>query len=167
MPSNWLNVPHFLQELEYSCVAACARMVLAHYGDVRTEADLRRLLDTQPTGTRAGNLMRLSGVAFETQLRASNLLEMQKVLADNQPTILFLKTGSLGYWSMDIFHTAVLVGIDDQTVALNDPYFATAPQTTSLQSLEKGMGPNRAVHGSCATASNSANKMLRSPVTSK
>ena len=45
MPSGWLNVPHFRQEHEYSCVAACARMVLAHHGDVRTEADLRTLLD--------------------------------------------------------------------------------------------------------------------------
>jgi hypothetical protein len=65
MPSNSLNVPHFPQELDSSCVAACVRMVLAHYGDVRSEADLRMLLDTQPTGTRAGNVMRLSGSAFE------------------------------------------------------------------------------------------------------
>jgi hypothetical protein len=27
--------------------AACARMVLAHYGDVRSEADLRSLLGTR------------------------------------------------------------------------------------------------------------------------
>ena len=43
MPSGWLSVPHFQQELEYSCVAACARMVLAYYGDVRSEAELRLL----------------------------------------------------------------------------------------------------------------------------
>ena len=29
MPSGWLSVPHFQQELEYSCVAACVRIVLA------------------------------------------------------------------------------------------------------------------------------------------
>src|SRR6266849_2730875 len=92
MPSSWLNVPHFQQELEYSCVAACLRMVLAHYGDIRTEAELRLLLDTQPTGTRAGNLMRLSGSAFEVYLRPSNLIELQKVLADNHPAIVFLCT---------------------------------------------------------------------------
>jgi hypothetical protein len=57
MPSSWLSVPHFQQEHEYSCVAACARMVLAHFGDIRTESELRSLLDTQPTGTRAGNLL--------------------------------------------------------------------------------------------------------------
>ena len=39
MSGSWLNVPHFQQEFEYSCVAACARMVLTHYGDVRTEAE--------------------------------------------------------------------------------------------------------------------------------
>src|SRR5947209_2124192 len=40
MPSGWLNVPHFRQEHEYSCVAACVRMVLAHFGQGRTEAEL-------------------------------------------------------------------------------------------------------------------------------
>jgi ABC-type bacteriocin/lantibiotic exporter with double-glycine peptidase domain len=137
MPSSWLNVPHFQQELEYSCVAACARMVLAHYGDVRTEAELRSLLDTRPTGTRAGNLMRLSGAAFAVFLRPSNVVELQQALAATQPPIVFLKTGLLEYWSMDIFHTAVLLGLDGVTAALNDPYFATAPQTTSLPSFAK------------------------------
>ena len=38
---------------------------------------------------------------------------------------------------MDIFHTAVLIGLDAMTAALDDPYFAAAPQLTSLQSFEK------------------------------
>jgi hypothetical protein len=112
-------------------------MVLAHYGDVRTEAELRTLLDTQPTGTPARNVMRISGPDFEVYLRPSNLLELQQVLAAGQPPIVFLQTGALEYWKTDIFHTAVLVGVDAVTVALNDPYFATAPQTTSLQTFEK------------------------------
>jgi hypothetical protein len=112
-------------------------MVLAYYGDVRSEADLRTLLDTQATGTRAGNMMRLSGPAFEVYLRSSNLAELRSLLADNQPAIVFLQTGALEYWSMDIFHTAVLIGLDAMTVALDDPYFAAAPQLTSLQSFER------------------------------
>src|SRR5690349_4401965 len=103
MPSNSLNVPHFQQEVEYSCVAACLRMVLAYFNDRRAEADLRALLDTLPTGTRAGNVMRLSGSDYEVYLRPSNLAELHKALADNQPPIVFLKTGSLEYWQMDIF----------------------------------------------------------------
>jgi hypothetical protein len=112
-------------------------MVLAHYGDVRSEADLRTLLDTQPTGTRAGNVMRLSSPAFEVYLRPSNLAELQSALAENQPAIVFLQTGALDYWSMDIFHTVVLIGLDAMTAALNDPFFATAPQLTSLQNFDK------------------------------
>jgi hypothetical protein len=112
-------------------------MVLAHFGDIRAEADLRSLLDTQTTGTRAGNVMRLSGPAFEVYLRPSNLPELQRELADQRPAIVFLKTGPLEYWSMGIFHAVVLIGLDPGTVALNGPYFATAPQTTSLQSFEK------------------------------
>jgi len=111
-------------------------MVLAHYGESRTEAELRLLLDTQPGGTRAGNIIRLSGSAFEVYLRPSHLVELQTVLADSQPPIIFLKTGSLEYWSMDIAHTAVLIGLDTGTVTFNDPYFATAPQTTSLRTFE-------------------------------
>jgi len=38
---------------------------------------------------------------------------------------------------MDIFHVAVLIGLNSLTAALDDPYFATAPQTTSLQTFEK------------------------------
>jgi hypothetical protein len=65
-------------------------MVLAHYGDVRSEADLRSVLDTQPTGTRAGNLMRLSGPTFEVYVRPSNLAELEDpaqsdALADDLP----------------------------------------------------------------------------------
>jgi hypothetical protein len=112
-------------------------MVLAHHGDIRTEAELRVLLDTQSGGTRVGNMMHLSGPAFEVYLRPSSLVELQAVLATNQPPIVFLKTGHLQYWSMDIAHTAVVIAVDATTVTLNDPYFAAAPQITSLQTFEK------------------------------
>lgn len=35
MPSSWLNVPHFQQELEYSCLAACVRESLAAFSKMR------------------------------------------------------------------------------------------------------------------------------------
>jgi ABC-type bacteriocin/lantibiotic exporter with double-glycine peptidase domain len=112
-------------------------MVLAHFGDHRTETELRTLLDTQQTGTRAGNVIRVSSDQFEVYLRSSNLAELQNVLADNQPAIVFLKTGTLEHWSMDIFHTVVLVGFDAMSAAMLDPYFTAAPQTASLASFEK------------------------------
>jgi len=52
-----MNVPHFEQELDYSCLAACTRMVLAFFSAERTEAELRALLKTRPGGTSPVNLM--------------------------------------------------------------------------------------------------------------
>ena len=39
--------PYHPQETEYSCGAACLRMVLQHLGVVRTEAELRALTDSE------------------------------------------------------------------------------------------------------------------------
>ncbi len=81
--------------------------------------------------------MRVSGPTFEIYLRPSNLLELGQALAAGQPPIVFVRTGALEYWTMDIFHTAVLSGLDGVAAALHDPYFATAPQSTSVQTFEK------------------------------
>ena len=70
-------------------------------------------------------------------MRPSNVGELRHSLAADQPVIVFVQTGALEYWNMDIFHTAVLIGLDDTTAAFNDPYFETAPQTTSLITFEK------------------------------
>jgi hypothetical protein len=41
MPAASLSVPHYKQEWPNSCVAACVRMVLAHYGQFRIEQGVR------------------------------------------------------------------------------------------------------------------------------
>lgn len=110
-----------MEFLRFSSVSASARLGLL----------------ASPPGTRAGNMMRLSGPAFEVYLRPSNFAELQSLLADSHPAIVFLQIGALQYWSMDIYHTAVLIGLDAMSVALNDPYFAAAQQLTSLPSFEK------------------------------
>jgi len=51
-----MNVPHFQQELDYSCLAACVRMVLAFYDSQHTESELRGLLKTRPGGTGPANV---------------------------------------------------------------------------------------------------------------
>ena len=39
MQSGWLNVPHFRQEFNYSCVAAWVCMMIAYYGCNESEDD--------------------------------------------------------------------------------------------------------------------------------
>jgi ABC-type bacteriocin/lantibiotic exporter with double-glycine peptidase domain len=137
MSSNWLSVPHFPQEFDYSCVSACVRMVLAYHGCQQTEEELRHLLGTTPAGTRAGNVVAVSALDFDVSLRAANLSQLRAALAANTPPLVFLQTGALAYWNMDIFHTAVVVGITESTVYLNDPFFTAAPQSTSLSTFEQ------------------------------
>ena len=63
-PIASLSVPHYKQEWSYSCVAACVRMVLAHYGQLRTEEEIRQLLGTGPHGTRARAILQVAPLGF-------------------------------------------------------------------------------------------------------
>jgi ABC-type bacteriocin/lantibiotic exporter with double-glycine peptidase domain len=112
-------------------------MVLAFHGRPSSEADLRQLLGTGPSGTPARNVFRVASLGFDVQLVPSNVALLATALAAGTPPIVFFETGPLDYWQVDCAHLAVLVGLEDTTVLLNDPYFDTAPQRTSLTSFLK------------------------------
>src|SRR3712207_4617475 len=90
MPTGWLNVTHYKQEFNYSCVAACVRMVLAYHGLNLSEAELRTLLDTRPTGTRARNLLAVVSLGFDVRLGTSNLARLRDALDAGLPPIVFI-----------------------------------------------------------------------------
>jgi ABC-type bacteriocin/lantibiotic exporter with double-glycine peptidase domain len=110
-------------------------MVLASHGRPCSEADLRQLLGTGPGGTPARNVLRVVSLGFDVQLAPSNLALLAASLAAGTAPIVFIETAPLDYWQVDCAHLAVLVGLEDATVLLNDPYFDTAPQRTSLTSF--------------------------------
>src|SRR5262245_9891969 len=101
MSNGWLNVPHCRQELSYSCVAACVRMVLAHHGCQRTEAELRQLLGTTPGGTPARNLLRVGTLGFRVALRSSSLSQLLAAVAANTPPSYSFRRGRCptGTWT--------------------------------------------------------------------
>jgi len=142
MPVISLNVPHYKQEFPYSCIPACVRMVLAHYGRLCTEDELRQLLGTGPHGTRARDILRVSALGYDVQLVSSNLAELATALVNGCPPIVFLQTTFLDYWSQHCDHVAVVVGLDVNAVFLNDPYFDTAPQQTSLSGFQQAWASN-------------------------
>ena len=137
MPNGWLNVPHFRQEFNYSCVAACVRMVMAHYGRNESEDNVRQLLGTRPQGTRAANVTNVVQLGFDARFGASNLLQLQAMLAANVPPIIFLLTGMLDYWETNDAHAVVLIGVDAASVHLNDRFFNTFPQQTPLANFQQ------------------------------
>src|SRR5947209_3869075 len=86
------------QEHNYSYLAACVRMVLAHHGRSLLEEELRQLLNTQPHGTPARNLTAVASLGVDVRLRSSNLAQLRDALAAGLPPIVFLDTVSLDYW---------------------------------------------------------------------
>jgi ABC-type bacteriocin/lantibiotic exporter with double-glycine peptidase domain len=117
-------------------------MVLAHLGKVHSEAELRNLLGTGPDGTRARNLLSLSTLDIDTQLEPMNFSQLTEALAAGTPPLVFVETGLLGYWSLDCSHVAVVVGITENIVYLNDPFFDSAPQQTSLAGFQQAWALN-------------------------
>src|SRR5262245_59936511 len=116
MPSVSLTVPHCKQEYHYSCIPACARMVLAFFGRQHTEAELRALLRTDPNGTPVRRLTELRHLGFDVAFVTKDIAGLAASLTSGVPPIALLTTGSLPYWSLSCDHVAVVVGVDDSWV---------------------------------------------------
>lgn len=142
MPGVSLNVPHHNQELRYSCIPACVRMVLAFFGRLHTEAELRTLLRTEPSGTPPRRLTELIHLGFDVDFVTTDIAGLAASLTAGRPPIALLCTNSLPYWSVSCDHVAVVVGVDDSWVYLNDPYFDTAPQPVSHSDFLRAWSAN-------------------------
>lgn len=68
MPSVLLPVPHFEQSRDGACLPACARMVLAHWGDVRSETEISRILGTRAFGTPISRIRNLADWGYDVAL---------------------------------------------------------------------------------------------------
>jgi ABC-type bacteriocin/lantibiotic exporter with double-glycine peptidase domain len=112
-------------------------MVLAFHGRSHSEADLRQLLGTSASGTPASSVLRVVPLGFEVLLIPSSVALLAASLEAGTPPIVFFETAALDYWQVDCAHVAVVVGLDDATVYLNDPYFETAPQRTSVATFQQ------------------------------
>ena len=133
MPDPSLPVPHFHQNIEASCLAACARMVLAYARDVRSEMELIRLFDVDPTyGAPASRIMRLERLGYRIVYDSVSLSLLRNALARNIPPIVLLKTGFLGYWSENVSHACVLVGLTDNAAFMHDPWLTYGPVEVTL-----------------------------------
>ena len=137
-----LKVPHYKQEQGGSCTPACVRMVLAYYGRIHSEDELRQLLQTGPRGTPARNVVHVAALGYEVEVRFSNTAELGAALLAGTPPIVHVDTDYLDYWSVGCAHVAVLVSMELGTVSLNDPFFDSAPQKTSLAGFLQAWAAN-------------------------
>jgi ABC-type bacteriocin/lantibiotic exporter with double-glycine peptidase domain len=116
-----LNVPYYKQDLSYTCGAACAQMVLAYYGIHESEAHLADELGTDSlVGTRHEALIHLfSTRGLYSYVNSDSSLEEASYLVDNgAPAIV-----NFTYLTDTDGHYAVLTGVNQEHVYLNDPLF--------------------------------------------
>jgi ABC-type bacteriocin/lantibiotic exporter with double-glycine peptidase domain len=111
-------------------------MVLSYLGRSESYEHLARLLGTRWFGTPSENILRLEQLDVQVTLRELSLAEIEAALIFQQPVIAFVSTADLPYWSTASDHVVVIVGIDEQFVYVNDPFFAEAPQRVPRPSFE-------------------------------
>jgi ABC-type bacteriocin/lantibiotic exporter with double-glycine peptidase domain len=128
MPPVILPVPHLQQQDRGECLAICAAMVLSYLGITIARNRLFKLLQIkQGLGTPAYNIRRLEQIGFTVVYQQGTLAKLHEHLTQNRPCIAMVKTEQLPYWTEAVDHAVVVIGMDDETVYLNDPEFATAP----------------------------------------
>ena len=137
MPANWLPISHRKQLHPSDCLSACAAMIVDHLGRPTPYARLMELLKITPDlGAPASNILRLSALNISVDYRSGQIEDLIKLFTQSIPCIVFLNTLHLSYWSEATSHAAIVVGIDEQHVYLNDPFFDTAPQRASILEFE-------------------------------
>jgi len=106
-------------------------MVLAYLGRDEPYEHLVKVLGTRWFGTPADNIQRLEQIGVVVTLTELSLAEIEAHLRAKRPVVAYVDTSELPYWSVSADHVVVVVGIDEEQVYLNDPYFKDAPQSVS------------------------------------
>jgi hypothetical protein len=111
-------------------------MVLDFLGQRKSYESLTRVLGTRWFGTPVDNILRLDQLGFQVAIEEMSLEEILGYLQQGLPVIAFVNTADLPYWDVNSDHVFVVVGMDEQWVYVNDPYFPEAPQQLSKTSFE-------------------------------
>ena len=125
MQSDYIRKKHYKQERTYSCVPACVRMILEYLGETTTEEFLRRFLKTKYYGTNLLNIRYLSDIGFRTTIIDSSIEELKKLIKEQKLPIVRLVTRDLDFYDFDGYHAVIIVGINQKSGIVNDPYFET------------------------------------------
>jgi len=113
-------------------------MALALFSITETQASIAaRIGHIQGAGTAARNITHLKAFGVEVRWYDNGLVsDVQRAIADGSVPIVFLRTGELPYWDEDTPHAVVVVGIELDTVFVNDPAFERAPIPVLIGDLQ-------------------------------
>lgn len=122
-----LSVDHIQQRVRGECVAACAAMILNRLGLPVDYNRLIKLLRVTVAGTPSFRVLDLEILGIRVIYKQGSFQEMHEHLSQNRPCMAFVFTGELPHWDEATSHAVVVVGLNDDTVYVNDPAFPDAP----------------------------------------
>lgn len=129
-----LPVTHQKQRQPADCLATCAAMALAYLRVPIEYTRLLRILEVNEAGSFFGKLQNLRILRLSVLIEQGDIATLLRHLEQGLPPLIYVRTGELkSYWSVDTFHVVVLIGMDEQYVYLNDPYFDIAPQQITIE----------------------------------
>lgn len=131
MRGGSIRAPHYQQTKSGACLPACARMVLAHLGDLRSESDLAKVLASYEFGTPASNVRKLAQLGYRVEYGAMQWQDLIRAVLDNLHPIVFVDAQFLPWADFTGFHAVVVDAIDDERIELLDPASQNAPQVLS------------------------------------
>jgi len=134
--TDLISLPHYLQSAAGSCLAACVRMVLAHWGSAASEEEVAELLGINLWGVRASAIRRLSRWGWDVDYGRGARVDLAQWLQREIPVIAFVRTDFLEYWETDVGHAIVVVGMNDEQVHLHDPVMEKGPVSISAISFD-------------------------------
>jgi hypothetical protein len=112
-------------------------MVLAYLGIEWEQADLGKQLQMIPGAGTPGNRVRLlASDTLEVFYGQGELADLQIALSQDIAPIVMVYTGQLTYWDQATAHAVILLGIEQDTVFVNDPGMSEAPLRVSLDDFE-------------------------------
>lgn len=130
-----LSVPLIAQGNAGECLAACSVMVCSY---LKISVNYRRLMKTLDVKTGVGppfsNIRNLNKLGVSVVYNEyGSLQELYTLLLNGWPSIASVETSQLSYWKgVSTRHVAVVVGMDEHSIYLNDPEFPDGIMRASL-----------------------------------
>jgi ABC-type bacteriocin/lantibiotic exporter with double-glycine peptidase domain len=104
-------------------------MILAAYGDERSEEELSRLLKSRDVGTRARNVTFLERIGYHVKYGPTDLETVKQELAAGRYVIAFVQADFLSWANFGGLHAIVVVEqVFDNEIMIHDPAQPTGPQ---------------------------------------
>jgi ABC-type bacteriocin/lantibiotic exporter with double-glycine peptidase domain len=124
-----LPVPHFEQSRDGACLPACVRMVLAFYGDKRSEMDVATQLESKQYGAPISAASRIArDRRYFVTISSLTEAELKVRLSAGTPVIARVWTAMLPDWQTQTSHVVVVIGYTHDGVFVNDPAFREHPR---------------------------------------